>query len=266
MARGRVVLSLAAAGLRCALQYRANFLATILTGLVYQGTGFVFIWVVLSRFRAIAGWTLGDIAFLYGLRLMIHALTVLIFGQLDGLNALVRRGEFDRFLVRPLPPLLQVVTQRVSVGAFGDLLGGVALFLAATSVVSVAWSPALLVYLALAMAGGCLMEAALKLVAASLAFRLLNTTMLVFLVDDVFNNFGTYPLQIYGAVVRWFLIFGIPVAFVAYFPATVLLGRVRDLDVIPLFADLAPLAGFIWFSLAYLFFRYEVRNYQSSGH
>lgn len=261
-----ITLAMLAAAFRGQMQYRMNFILQVTFGLGYQGTGFIFIWVVLSRFQALAGWSLGQIAFLYGLRLTTHGLFVILFGRLSALDQQVREGKFDRYLIRPLPPLLQIMATEVRVSAIGDALGGVALFLAASALVRVDWSPAAVLYLLLAIAGGCLVEAALKLAVAAFSFRTLNTTSLVFLVDNVFSNFGNYPLRIYGAGVRWLLTFGIPVAFVAYFPATVLLGRTQELTVPSLIAYLAPAAGLLWFGLAYQLFRHELRAYQSSGH
>jgi ABC-2 type transport system permease protein len=62
------------------------------------------------------------------------------------------------------------------------------------------------------------------------------------------------------------LTFALPIAFVAYLPATVLLGRTGELSIHPLFAYLAPLAGAIVFTLAARFWLSEIRHYQSSGH
>jgi len=211
------------------------------------------------------GWSLGQIAFLYGRRLTTHGLYVILFGQLSNLDQQVREGKFDRYLIRPLRPLLQIMAPEVRVSSIGDALGGVALFLAANALVRVDWSPPALIYLLLAIVGGCLVEAAIKLAVAAFSFRALNTTSLVFLVDNVFSNFGNYPLSIYDAGVRWLLTFGIPVAF-AYFPAAVLLGRTHDLAVPPIIAYLAPAAGLLWFTLAHQVFRHELRAYQSSGH
>ncbi len=158
-----IAFSLWVAGVRSELQYRANFLIMVLMGLVFQGTGFAFIWVVLSRFQAVAGWTLGEVAFLYGLRLMMHALNGLISGQIFSLEWQVRQGEFDRYLVRPLPPLLQLMSQRVPISVFGDLIGGIGLFLAATSLVALEWTVPAFLYLGLAIIGGALIELSLRL-------------------------------------------------------------------------------------------------------
>ena len=266
MATIGIALSMWGAALRGELQYRANFLIMVLMGVVFQGTGFAFIWVVLTRFEAVAGWTLGEVAFLYGLRLMMHALTGVLAGDLHNLEWKVRQGEFDRYLVRPVPPLLQLIFQHVHVNIFGDLLGGLALFAAASTLVTVDWTPLAILYLLLALIGGTLIELALRLLISALVFRFLSVNGLIFLLDTLFSNFGNYPLKIYGNVVEFLLTFGLPLAFTAYFPATVLLGRTGELRVSPLLAYGTPLAGAIWLGLALLVFRREMRHYQSSGH
>lgn len=262
----RLYLALMGAGLRAELQYRMNFVLWVVMGLVYQLTGFVFIWVVLTRFQEIAGWTLGEVAFLYGLRLLGHGANLLLFGYLHRIEQLVRQGEFDRFLVRPASALLQVVATRFPIGALGDFGGGLVLFLVANAQVGVDWSPGSVAFLVLTVLGAALVEAGLKLAIASLCFRFLSTRPLVFVVDDIFSNFGNYPMRIFGNVVQFLLTFALPVAFVAYLPATVLLSRTDELQVHAAFAYLAPLAGAVVFAAAYLLWRSEIRHYQSSGH
>src|SRR5205085_926738 len=81
------------------MEYRFNFVVSVVMGLVYQLTGFVFVWVLIVRFSDLGGWTLGEIAFLYGLRLLLHALRGICFGNVGReMEWLVRFGEFDRML------------------------------------------------------------------------------------------------------------------------------------------------------------------------
>jgi ABC-2 type transport system permease protein len=261
-----ITFSMWLASVRGELQYRANFLIMVLMGIVYQCTGFAFIWVVLARFQALAGWTLGEVAFLYGLRLTMHALNGAITGGLYNLEWQVRQGEFDRYLVRPVSPLLQLLCQRVHISVVGDFLGGLALFAAAAALVTVDWTPLALLYLVLALLGGALIELALRVLLSALAFRFLSANAFMFVLDTVFSNFANYPLKIFGNVLEFLLTFGVPLVFMAYFPAVVLLGRTGDLQVNPLFAYGAPLAGIIWLLVALWFFQHEMRNYQSSGH
>jgi ABC-2 type transport system permease protein len=258
--------ALLAAGLKGQLQYRANFVIDVVMGLVFQGTGFAFIWVVLARFQAVAGWTIGEVAFLYGLRLTAHALWGLAFGYMTRVGWLVRRGELDRYLLRPMPALLYLSVERVHVGAIGDMIGGLALLLAASRAIAVDWSPLALGYLVLAVAGGALVEAAVRLFVNAFAFRLVEMGAANFILETLFSNFGTYPLSIYTAAVRIALTVLVPVAFVAYVPAAVLLARTGELQLHPLIAYGAPLVGVVLFALAHRFWRGQLRHYQSAGH
>ncbi len=254
------------AGLRSALQYRTDTFIIVVMALVFQGTGFAFAWVILTRFPSIAGWTLGEIAFLYGLRLVVHAVAGVLGGPFFSLEGQVRSGEFDRYLVRPLSPLLQFMTQRVEISIFGDLLGGLAIFLVANALAGIAWTPLALMYLVLAIFGGALVELASRVLIGALTFRLQASQAFLFLADSIFSTYANYPLTIFGAVLQFLFTFVLPLALVAYIPATVLLNRSAELQVNPMLAYLAPLAGVIWLWVAVRVFEGEIGNYQSAGH
>lgn len=254
------------AGLRGALQYRTDTLIVIVMALVFQGTGFAFAWVVLTRFEAIGGWSLGEIAFLYGLRLIVHAVAGVLAGPFFGLEWQVRSGQFDRYLVRPVSPLLQFMTQSVQVSVLGDLLGGLAIFLAASALTDMAWTLPAIAYLLLAIGGGALVELATRILIGSLTFKTLTSAPLMFLSDSIFSTYANYPLSIFGSILAWIFTFLIPLAFVAYLPATVLLDRTAELQLIPAFAYAAPLAGLLWLAVATRVFNSQLGSYQSSGH
>jgi ABC-2 type transport system permease protein len=266
MTRLRIAVALWTAGLRGALQYRTDTFIVIVMALAFQATGFAFAWVVLSRFESLAGWTLGQVAFLYGLRLIVHAVAGVLTGPIFGLQTQVRSGEFDRYLVRPLSPLLQFMTQSAQISILGDLLGGLAIFIAANQLMGLAWTPVAILYLGLAIVGGALAESAVRILIGAMSFRFLASQSLLYLADSVFSNFANYPLAIFGGVLRVILTVVVPLAFVAYVPATVLLDRTAELQVNPLLAYAAPVVGVIWIMAATRVFNGEVRNYQSAGH
>lgn len=261
----RVTAALARAAMRAELQYRANFLL-VTAGLTYQCVGFAFIWVLLERFDVIGGWTLGEVAFLYGLRLTAHGLWVIPFNRLIFLDEIVKEAQFDRFLVRPFNPLLQLMTSRFWLGSFGDIIGGVAILAVAVSIVDIDWSPAAVGYLLLAVVGGALLESSLQLALASLNFRLLSARAFQTTVDNIFSTFGNYPMRIFGGATKAALTFVLPLAFMAYLPATVLLDRTDELSISPWFAYLAPLVGGVWFAAAYRIWVWQMRSYSSAGH
>ncbi len=253
------------AAVRAEMQHRANFVFLVVLGLVYQGSGFAFVWVVLRQFDSLAGWTFGQIAFLYALRLLAHAVWIVPGNQLELMDQAVRDGRFDRYLVRPLNPLLQVLTARTQVNVVGDVIVAVALFVVASRLVDFDFSPVHVAYLLLAVVGGALAEGAAFLAVSSLSFRYGRTWAAARLADTVYLSFGSYPTTIFGGAVSWALTWVVPVAFVAYVPASFLLDETAQLHVPGPVAALAPLVGALWFVAAYRYWRRQISRYTSAG-
>lgn len=265
MYRFSLLKTLAGASIRSELQYRANAISSIVGGILFQITGFIVVWIIAARFGQIGGWGLAELTFLYGMRLTSHGIFYACFSQMFELDTVVVRGEFDRYLVRPLPPLVQLFTRKLRINAFGDLLGGTALLIAASSGANVDWSPLAVLYLILAVIGGGLVEGAVQTTLGSLSFRFLQTLSFRASVNEIFNLYGNYPNVIFPAALRNVLTFVLPIAFVAFFPASILLNREGDLSVPVWLATAAPLVGVLLFVIAVRIWNSQSRNYQSSG-
>ncbi len=262
---GRAYLLLLGAAFRAQFQYRGNLLLTLAGGVAYQGAGLAFLWVVVDRFGALGGWRPAEIAFLYGMRLTSHGLSVIFGNQLHNLDLCVRTGEFDRYLLRPAGELTQLLTRGVHLPAFGDLGLGLAVLAVAAPGAGIDASPAALLFLLLAVVGGTLVEGGCQLAVAAFSFRMLSTVGLRMFIDDVMNNFGTYPMKVFPPATRLALTFVLPLAFVAYLPAGVLLGRTGGLHVTPWLAFGAPLAGPLIAAAAHRLWRSQLRHYQGTG-
>jgi ABC-2 type transport system permease protein len=83
--------------------------------------------------------------------------------------------------------------------------------------------------------------------------------------DTVFSQFGGYPLTILDRTARSFLTFVLPLAFMAWVPATVLLERTDELPFAAPIAWASPAVGAVLLTLAFWLFRRESRHYQSAG-
>ena len=265
MHRLSVLATLASASIRSELQYRANAISSIVGGILFQITGFVVVWIIADRFGQIGGWGLPELTFLYGMRLTSHGIFYACFSQMFELDRVLITGEYDRYLVRPMPPLLQLFTRKLRINAFGDLLGGTALVVAASTAAPVDWSPLAVAYLVLAVIGGALVEGAVQITLGSLGFRFLQTLPLRATTNEIFNLYGNYPNTIFPAALRATLTFVLPIAFVAFFPASVLMNRAGELSVPVWLATIAPLVGLTLFLVAVRIWRWQSVHYQSAG-
>jgi ABC-2 type transport system permease protein len=250
---------------RAAITYRVSFLSTILGGVALQGTQLLFIGVLLSKFDVIHGWRLNEVAFLFAMRLAAHAFYVVPFGALVMIDQAIQQGDVDRFLLRPAGIYLQVVTRYAPLMALGDTLlgfGSLAIFAAQSSV---SWTPGKVAFLIAALVGGGLVEAGMQTFLAGFSFRMTSTISLRVLADDTITRFSGYPLTMFN---RWgflSLTFVFPMAFIAYLPATVLLGRTDQLPIPAWLAGISPCGGLIVFTIGLTFFNRMTRTYNSPG-
>lgn len=256
---------LALAALRAESHHRANFVLGILGGIALQCAGLAFIGTILSRFGALGGWSLPEIMLLYGMRLTAHGLWTIPFSQLLQIDVAVREAEFDRYLTRPVNPLIQLMTRRMPLTTLGDILGGLIVLGIALGLNDIRWTVPLALYFVLALVGGALIEVSFQLATSAIAFRLLSTTSLKITIDNLFNSFGNYPIKIFGPVARWGLTVVFPLAFAAYLPASLLLNRAGELWVPAWLAWAAPAVGALLFVLAYAAWRSQLSHYSSSG-
>lgn len=261
----RKYLLLLGAAVRAQFQYRANVLMVMVGGALYQGVGLAFIWAVTARFGSIGGWSLAEIAFLYGIRLTGHGVWIVFMSQLIALEPVIQQGEFDRYLLRPVGPLTQLMTRQFSIGNVSDLISGPALLLFAARRLPIHWSPGVICFLVIAIIGGAMTIGSYQLAIAAFTFRTLSTRVLRIKVDDFFTTFGGYPLKIFPPATRFMLTFAVPLAFVAYLPAAALLNRASELDFSPWIAWTAPLVGPVLLLTAHRLWCYQLRHYSSSG-
>ncbi len=260
-----VCWELAAAAVRGEMQHRFAFVTEVMFGLVYNSIGFLFIFVVLNQFDAIEGWSLADVTLLYGIRLAGHGLWALAFANAMSLDDYVQQGEWDRLLIRPLPAFLQMMFINFRVAVFGDALAGAVVLGLGVYLTDIDWTPGKVVFLVAAVIGGAAIDAAFQIGPGALSFRHLNTASLRGNFDNLATQFGGYPLSMLGTGATYLLTYVIPLAFVAWVPGAVLLGRTDELPMPTWLAWSSPLIGVVLLYLAIRFFMRESRHYQSAG-
>lgn len=254
---------MATASIRGQMQYRASFIVGVLSGMFFQGLGIVMIWAILDTFSVIGDWSFGEIAMLYGMRLTAHGLYLIFFSSIFSIDDLVREGGFDRLLVRPIHPILQLMFTEFRITVLGDLAGGLAILIAAVNLVDVDWTTANITLIVLAIFGGAMIDGAFQILPASLTFKYIESMPARVVFDDLFSRFGNYPVDIFGSIATKILTFLIPLAFVAWLPVASVLHKPTFLP--PWTGWLSLPIGMIAMTLALWVFVRSSRSYQSSG-
>ena len=262
MRRGGLYARIFALTVRARLQYRADFLLAILSGVAWQMSVLLVVGVLLTRFPQLGGWSGDEVVLLVGMRLAAHGVYVCLLSNIIFLPRMVEEGRLEIYRLRPVPMLTQVLLTYCNVNGVGDFLVGATFLFVAVGEVGVDWTAGKVLFLVAAVAGGALLEGAIMLVVNRRALRHPETSALSVWLDELLGMFGSYPLSILPIAVRAVFTCVLPIAFIAYFPAAVLLGKVDTLDVPAVLAHGSPLVGVLLFVAARTLWYRSLRRYE----
>lgn len=255
------------AQIRSQMQYRTAFLLDLLATALVTVVEFGAVVVLLRRFGDVRGWTLVEVAFLYGLVETSFNVMDTVFSGFDppifGLH--VRRGTFDRLLLRPVPLIVQVLGSDLALRRLGRVALGLAIWIFALVFGPIQWTVARALYLPVV---------ALSLVAFFGGLFIAGSTITFWTIESIEGvnifTYGTsamisYPTHIYQDWLRRFFTYVLPAVFLSYTPALFILGKADPLGFPPWAPFLAPVVGAGVLLLSLAFWRFGVRHYQSTG-
>lgn len=260
---GKLYVRLLLVHQRAQLEYRGDLIIGIFGVLLMQLAGFVFVWTLFSRIPVIAGWTLWEAAFLYSLLIIPRGLADFLCDGPWQLSFLVHDGGFDRLLLRPVPLVLQIVTQASQIHGVGHFILGGYVLATASERLGYDWTAERVAFLALTLVCSLVILGSISLAANSIAFwqqgESIQLAIFVLNVGDT----AQVPLSAYGPGIRLLVTWVLPYAFVSYYPACVLLGKPLAH---PWMGYGAPVAALAMASVAWFLCRLGARSYVSPGH
>ncbi len=256
------------ARIRSDLSYRASFAMRLLTTVLVTSMDFAVIGILFSRIDRLGGWSLAEVAFLYGVAGLSFNLADASLGAVDYLGLRVKQGTFDRLLVRPLSPLGQLLVEEFALRRIGAAFQSGAVFVAALAFTDIAWTPAKAAWLAVMLVAAYVIYGGIWIATASVSFWVVDSKEFANAFTYGGNYLAQYPIKVYSEWLRRFFSFVIPTAFVAYFPSLYLLDRMSREDLLGLpravvFAS--PAVAVATWAVAMAVWRAGLRHYRSTG-
>ncbi|MFK4070655.1 ABC transporter permease [Streptomyces sp. NPDC029674] len=247
-------------GLHRLAAYRLDFALGAGAFLVRVGIQTAVVGLVFRQVPAVGGWSYHEVLFLLGFSLLPRGLDHLFTDQLWELGRkLVQRGEFYRYLIRPVNPLFSLLSERFfHPDAVGELVVGAVLVTYAGAsldldLTATQWALAPLLVLC-----GALIHTAVKLFFGSLSFWTVTSLPAMYAASQV-SEFAAYPLDIYHSSLRALLTWVLPFAFTSYVPCVYLLsGGTGLLGWLPVVTALSLL-------LALAVWRRGINTYEMTG-
>ncbi len=242
------------------LQYRANFVASVVGTVFSLGTALLTLALFFRHTTRLGGWDFWEVVVLLG---VFNALSGIVEAVLrPGIGQLaeeVRSGELDLVLVLPVDAQAFVSFRRLDVWRLTDIVLGLAL--AGYALARLGQPPAPLSVLAflVALAAAGVVVYAVWVALMSLAFWFVAVENISVLFDALFEG-ARYPVTAYPGALRFVFVYLLPIAWITTVPAAALTGRLG-----PGTALGAAGVGVVAWVLARLMWRAALRRYTSVG-
>jgi ABC-2 type transport system permease protein len=253
------------AQVRSQTAYRASFVLDLLGQMAAPIIDLVAILALFRVTRTLGGFTASQVLVMFGLAATAFALADSAVGNIEKLRDYVRRGLLDAVLVRPLSVLGQLLVLDFTTRRVVRILVGAGVLVAACARSGVVWTPARVAVAVLAPVWGAVFFASVFVAAATVAFFWIDSGEFANSFTYGGRDFTSYPINVYSGLFRRLFAYSLGFAFVAYYPALILLGQPDPLGLPDWVAWASPLVSLAAAFVAALAWRFGVRHYRSTG-
>ena len=245
---------------RGTMQYKTSMLLMIMGQLLVSFSAFFGIYFMFQRFDSIKGYTYSEVLLCFSIVLLQFSLAEMFVRGFDMFAGIVRQGEFDRILLRPRNEILQVLGSRFEITRIGRMIQALIIFVYGITSSHIEWTFTRGLTVIFMLLGGCTVFSGMFMVYAAFCFFTLEGLEFMNVFTDGGREYGKYPIDVYGKRMMQFATIIIPYTLVQYYPLQYLLGRTESVGYIVL-----PLVAIFFLIPCWLFWRFGVRRYKSSG-
>ena len=241
------------------MQYRFDFINGLIMALLNSSISVITLFMIFTTTNGYPNWSLPQIFLFQGILLFWYGLKDLLFGDVRNyVMDMIRKGNFDRLLLKPYPPIGLILTSGPNYMSISSILAGVIVIGAAIH--NLHLHPSLFNILAVFI----FMLAAVIFYMAVLVLYSVIELMIIVMgriseIMDKLLSFGDYPMEIYNKFFSFAFKYVFPIAVFAYLPSQSLLGRLEPISLLCL-----PIC-ILLFVLSLLLWQRCLNKYTSAG-
>jgi ABC-2 type transport system permease protein len=216
----------AGASISAQLEYRANFIVSLMSALFTSGGSLFGLLILVGDEQSVGGWSYNEAMVVIGLFTIVQGyIGAFLSPNLNKIAEGVRTGSMDFTLLKPIDAQFLVSSRNVNI--FPLLNIGIGL-------VVIVWA---LLRIPNVTSGGILVGVLLTSAALAIVYAiwfLLTTTAFWFVkvenITELFNGVfraGQFPVSVFPGWIRLVFTFVVPIAFITTVPAEAITGRAR---------------------------------------
>jgi len=218
----------------------------------------IFIFVVVSKTKQIAGYNIWQVIFFYATFNLIDTVPQLLMREVYRFRSYVVTGDFDYFLVKPLSPLFRVLFGGADVLDIFIVFIAIGLIIFSALNISGITAVSIFLYILLVV-NTMLIAGAIHIFISALGIITTEVDSALWIYRDL-TSMGRFPVEIYREPVSFFITYVVPVGVMISFPAKALLGILSTVSFVVAF-----LLGGVLLILSLYFWQYALSKYTSAS-
>lgn len=245
------------------MAYPASFWMMAIGSFLMTGLDFAGIWILFHTVDDLGGFSLTEVAFLYGATGLGIAFADMLVGRVERLGQMIRFGRLDTMMTKPVPLLVQVCADEFALRRFARVFQSSIVFVWAASYVD--WTPSRVALAVVMVLSSSLIFFSLFIALACLQFWTADSSEAANAFTYGGNTVTQFPMTVFPSEVVKALTFVLPIAFVNWYPALYILGRDDPFGFPDWLQFASPIAAAVTLGVATFVWRTGVRHYRSTG-
>lgn len=244
------------------MQYRASMWMSVIGQFFVSFFAFLGIYLLFEQFGSVAGWSFGEVSLCFAVVQTSFAVTECFARGFDVFQGFIKKGTFDRIMLRPRNTILQVLGSSFEITRIGRLAQSFTILALSISWLKTDWNIFKAFTLIFMILSGISIFTGIFILGATVCFWTVEGLEVINIFTDGGREIAQYPLTIYNKWIMRFFTFIIPFGCFNYLPLMYLTDRAGDK---PILYMLTPLFGVLFIIPCIAIWNLGVKRYLSTG-
>lgn len=242
------------------LEYKKAFIISTIGTFLVTFLMTISVKFLFMEFTHIGEWTYYEVLFLVGVVYFVFSLSEMFLRGLDKFDDIIRKGDFDRIMIRPQNLLIQSTSMEFDLSKVGKTVQALSIIIIALAHLQIEWTISKILVFLLINVGLFIIFLGTFILKATFCFWTIEGLEFMNIISEGGKKVAMYPINIY---VKWFgfiFTFIFPFGMINYFPVLYIFGKADNW-----YWGLTPLFTIVYLVVCLLVWRLGVRHYESTG-
>lgn len=248
--------------IKSSFEYRLNILLVAISQVVVSCAELLSVYLMFMQFESVGSWGFYESALMFGIVTTVFSLAECFARGYDEFPKLIKHGDLDRMLVRPVNIHKQIFGSKTEFNKLGRSILGIVVCIISLTHLNIAWSVWKVAVFALTFVCGFFVILGLFMIGAGISVFSVENLEFINIITNGSKEIAFYPLDIYKKWLSRIFTFVIPIACFNYLPINFILGKG---SLSPVLYGLSPLLGIVFFIPCLLFMNWSLTKYKGTG-